>query len=147
MASGGAGSRGGVSKSTFYRAWRENQLQKDAAHAADREAAYHLHRGIPRANLERTLEDEDQAREAARKAITISCPEPTFDELIERGLSRLRAWREVRNVKLEDLAAGIGISKNVLSQIENGTRLPTSSQMERLAEVLCIDPSDLAAPL
>jgi ribosome-binding protein aMBF1 (putative translation factor) len=140
MANGGAGSRGGLSKSTFYRTWRENQLRQ---RATDDHGPYTLVYGIKRADLERVLQEEQSAREADRKAITISYAEPTLEELLKRVVSPLKAWREIRGITVAELEAATGISQKVLHQIENRTRRHTSQQAALLAQALSICSQDI----
>lgn len=91
----GAGSRGGTSKSTFYRAWREGQLSRFGRGSIT--AATHPPNPV-------------------RRHYDYERPEA----------SRLKTAREAAGVSIGDLAAIIGVSKTVLSQIEDRTRTPNS---------------------
>ena len=94
--------------------------------------------------LHAALEDADDIKdiEANLKAIQegaeIAVPgEVTFAVL--EGTSPIRAWREYRQVKMNELAKRIGISAAYLSQIENGKRNPTVDTLKAVARELNID--------
>ena len=124
MANGGAGSRGGFSKSTFYRQWREGQLRREGG---DDHGPYQLHYGIKRADLERVLQEEQEAREAERKAVTISYPGPTLKELLERGASPLRAWREVRGMAVAEIEAATDVWISLEEDLWPTDKAPTQA--------------------
>lgn len=58
---------------------------------------------------------------------------------------RLRDLRQARNEPLRVVAAAIEVDSSLLSKIENGDRLPTEPQLERLAWYFDIPLEELAA--
>ena len=59
------------------------------------------------------------------------------------GATPLRAWRQHREFTLETLADRIGVSKEYLSQIENGQKSGTVDIFRRLSTVLDVALDDL----
>ena len=59
------------------------------------------------------------------------------------GATPLRAWRQHREFTLEMLADRIGISKEHLSQIENGQKSGTVDIFRQLSNVLDVELDDL----
>ena len=59
------------------------------------------------------------------------------------GATPLRAWRQYREFTLEMLADRIGVSKEYLSQIENGQKSGTVDIFRRLSTVLNVELDDL----
>ncbi len=59
------------------------------------------------------------------------------------GVTPLRAWRQHRAFTLEMLADQIGVSKEYLSQIENGQKSGTADIFRRLSNVLDVALDDL----
>ena len=59
------------------------------------------------------------------------------------GTHPIRAWREYKNMRLNDLAKRVGISGSYLSQIENGKRNPTIETLKAIAGALEIEPEML----
>ena len=55
------------------------------------------------------------------------------------GKSPIRAWREHRQFKMNELSKKVGISSAYLSQIENGKRNPTIDTLKTIAKELAID--------
>lgn len=62
---------------------------------------------------------------------------------ILQGVTPLKAWREYRRLSQVDLAAGAGISKAYLSQLENGKRSGAVSTFAALAAALGVTVDDL----
>ncbi len=58
------------------------------------------------------------------------------------GATPLRAWRQHREFTLETLADRIGVSKEYLSQIENGQKSGTVDIFRRLSNVLDVELDD-----
>lgn len=56
------------------------------------------------------------------------------------GTHPIRAWREYKNIKMNQLAKRVGISGAYLSQIENGKRNPTIETLKAIASALEIEP-------
>jgi len=55
------------------------------------------------------------------------------------GISPIRAWREHKQIKMNELSKKVGISSAYLSQIENGKRNPTIDTLKAIAKELEID--------
>jgi predicted transcriptional regulator len=94
--------------------------------------------------LQEALEDAEDIKEIEEniKAISdgneITVPgEVTF--AILDGVSPIRAWREYRQIKMNELSKKVGISSSYLSQIENGKRNPTIDTLRAIAKELEID--------
>ena len=94
--------------------------------------------------IQEALEDAEDIRdiEISLKAIQegkeIIIPgEVTF--AILEGTSPIRAWRENKNIKMNELSKKAGISPAYLSQIENGKRNPTIDTLKAIARELDID--------
>ncbi len=62
---------------------------------------------------------------------------------ILQGVTPLKAWREYRLLSQVDLAAGAGISKAYLSQLETGKRKGSVSTFAALATALGVTLDDL----
>ena len=55
----------------------------------------------------------------------------------------IRAWRELKGLKQEDVAHKIGISTTALSNIETGVSKPNIERLEDIAEALEVELSQL----
>lgn len=94
--------------------------------------------------LQEALEDAEDIKdiEANLKAIQegteITIPGKVTFAILE-GTSPIRAWREYRQLKMNELAKKIGISAAYLSQIENGKRNPTVDTLKAVARELNIE--------
>jgi len=62
---------------------------------------------------------------------------------IVEGTHPIRAWREYKNMRINELAKRVGISGSFLSQIENGKRNPTIETLKTIASALDIEPEML----
>ncbi len=81
--------------------------------------------------IEENLRDIQEGKE-------ITVPgEVTF--AILDGISPIRAWREHKQIKMNELSKKVGISSAYLSQIENGKRNPTIDTLKAIAKELEID--------
>ncbi len=94
--------------------------------------------------LQEALEDAEDIKEIEEnlKAIgdgsEMTVPgEVTFSIL--DGINPIRAWREYRQIKMNELSKKVGISSSYLSQIENGKRNPTIDTLKAIAKELEID--------
>ena len=94
--------------------------------------------------LQEALEDAEDIRDIDRsiKAMQdgreVTIPgEVTF--AILDGTSPIRAWREHKNIKMNELSKKVGISPAYLCQIENGKRNPTIDTLKAIARELNID--------
>ena len=90
------------------------------------------------------LEDAEDVRDienhlcAISEGTEITVPgEITF--AILDGISPIRAWREHKQIKMNELAKQVGISSAYLSQIENGKRNPTIDTLKAIATELDIE--------
>ncbi|MDH4318333.1 MAG: helix-turn-helix transcriptional regulator [Desulfobulbaceae bacterium] len=94
--------------------------------------------------LQEALEDAEDIKdiEASLKAIQegaeVTVPSEVTFAVLE-GTSPIRAWREYRQMKMNELAKRIGISAAYLSQIENGKRNPTVDTLKAVARELNIE--------
>lgn len=82
-------------------------------------------------DIERSLKDIQEGKE------TTIPGEITF--AILEGTSPIRAWREYKNIKMNELSKKAGISPAYLSQIENDKRNPTIDTLKAIARELDID--------
>ena len=94
--------------------------------------------------LQEALEDAEDIKEietnlkAIQEGKEITVPgEVTF--AILDGKTSIRAWREYKHIKMNELAKNVGISSAYLSQIENGKRNPTVDTLKAIARELAID--------
>jgi len=94
--------------------------------------------------LQEAMEDAEDinAIEANIKAMQegreVAVPgEVTF--AILDGASTIRAWREHKQIKMNELAKKVGISPAYLSQIENGKRNPTIDTLKAIAKELNLE--------
>ena len=94
--------------------------------------------------LYEALEDAEDVRDienhlsAIREGTEITVPgEITF--AILDGISPIRAWREHKQIRMNELAKKVGISSAYLSQIENGKRNPTVDTLKAIATELDIE--------
>lgn len=94
--------------------------------------------------LQEAMEDAEDinAIEANLKAMQegreVAVPgEVTF--AILDGVSPIRAWREHKQIKMNELAKKVGISPAYLSQIENGKRNPTIDTIKSIAKELNLE--------
>ncbi|POR54092.1 helix-turn-helix domain-containing protein [Bosea psychrotolerans] len=137
------GSRGGLSKSTFYRWWREMQEGRASGLGNPQE----IHYGIKRADLERVLFEERLAEQARAKSARIDYPSPSLEERLSNGTSVYRAWRESRGLTISDLSAETGIPARYLDQIENLTRSPKVEQLALIAAALDVELAAFSQPV
>ena len=61
----------------------------------------------------------------------------------DRWGRRIRAFRRLKRVKQTELAKEIGISASLLGKIEQGKRIPSEEQLERIASLLDIQVNEL----
>ncbi len=55
------------------------------------------------------------------------------------GTNPIKAWREHKQIKMNELAKKVGISSAYLSQIENGKRNPTIDTLKAIAKELNLE--------
>jgi len=94
--------------------------------------------------IQEALEDAEDIKDietnlkAIQNGTEIAIPgEVTF--AILDGTNPIRAWREYRHIKMNELAKNVGISSAYLSQIENNKRNPTIDTLKNIAKELGID--------
>ena len=84
------------------------------------------------------IKDIEESVQAIQEGKEITVPgEVTF--AILDGINPIRAWRNHKQIKMNELAKKVGISSAYLSQIENGKRNPTIDTLKAIAEELNID--------
>jgi DNA-binding XRE family transcriptional regulator len=84
------------------------------------------------------IKDIETNLQAIQEGKEITVPgEVTF--AILDGTNPIRAWREYKQIKMNELAGKVGISSAYLSQIENGKRNPTIDTLKSIAKELGID--------
>ena len=94
--------------------------------------------------LQEALEDAEDIKDietnlkAIQDGTEIAIPgEVTF--AILDGTNPIRAWREYKHIKMNELAKNVGISSAYLSQIENNKRNPTIDKLKNIAKELGIN--------
>ena len=94
--------------------------------------------------LQEALEDAEDIKDietnlkAIQDGTEIAIPGEVTFKILE-GTNPIRAWREYKHIKLNELAKNAGISSAYLSQIENNKRNPTIDTLRNLAKELSID--------
>ncbi|MDP1813330.1 MAG: helix-turn-helix transcriptional regulator [Leadbetterella sp.] len=84
------------------------------------------------------IKDIETNLKAIQEGKEITVPgEVTFAVL--DGTNPIRAWREYKQIKMNELAGKVGISSAYLSQIENDKRNPTIDTLKSIAKELKID--------
>ena len=84
------------------------------------------------------IKDIETNLKAIQDGTEIAIPgEVTF--AILDGTNPIRAWREYKHIKMNELAKNVGISSAYLSQIENNKRNPTIDTLKNIAKELDID--------
>jgi DNA (cytosine-5)-methyltransferase 1 len=69
---------------------------------------------------------------------------PSADARVE-GCASIKALRQEKNLRIDDLAEAAGVSRTELSKCERGLQLPDMDFFEAVAEVLSADPEGLRA--
>jgi len=91
--------------------------------------------------LDRLEDIEDRAdAEAARHEETF--PIELADRLLA-GESPVKVWREYRGLTLQALAVQCGVTRQMLSMLENGKSRPSAALLGKLAVALGCDMEDL----
>jgi transcriptional regulator with XRE-family HTH domain len=57
---------------------------------------------------------------------------------------KIRDLRAAQHLKLKEVAGMVGIPESRLNELEKGVRIPTSGQVERLAQCFKVDSGELA---
>lgn len=93
------------------------------------------------------MEELEDIRDARNISAAITAGVEAFpDDFVKRlssGESRLRVWREYRNLTLAKLAKACGVSIPAISQIENAKRTPSVDLLIKFSKALCCDMEDL----
>jgi len=84
------------------------------------------------------IKDIEQNLKAIEDAREIAIPSEVTFAIID-GTHPIRAWREYKKIKLNDLAQRVSISSSYLSQIENEKRNPTIQTLKAIAKALGIE--------
>lgn len=94
--------------------------------------------------LQEALEDAEDIKEieenlkAVQEGKENTIPGEVTFSIID-GTNPIRAWREYKNIKMNELAQKVGISAAYLSQIENNKRNPTVDTLKAIATELGIE--------
>jgi hypothetical protein len=111
-----------------------------------RESAKPISRGQYEALLDRLEDIEDTlaalAAEQRGEPTEDAWPSELVDRMI-RGESRLRLWREHRELTLAQLSKKTGIAKGYLSEVENKKKPGSAAALKKCAQALRIDLDDL----
>jgi DNA-binding XRE family transcriptional regulator len=82
-----------------------------------------------------------------RESIEAARHEETFPiEFVERCLSaesKVKVWRDYRGLTLQALAEQCGVTRQMLSMLENGKTRPSAALLGKLAKALGCDMEDL----
>ena len=54
-------------------------------------------------------------------------------------MNKLRKLRQCKNLSIKEVAEKLGLTRNAISQYENGRRTPSIKIMQNLSEVLDVD--------
>ena len=86
------------------------------------------------------LEDAEDIRdiEASLNSTEATIPGEVTFAIID-GAHPVKAWREYQGLKINELAAKVGISGAYLSQIESGKRNPTIETLKNIAKALDVE--------
>jgi len=114
------------------------------------------HKGVPEyavvpfeewEELMNRLEDLEDTHDARHISAGIAAGEETFPaDFVKRlssGESRLKVWREYRQLTLANLAKACGVSIAAISQIENDKRAPSVDLLVKLSRALNCDMEDI----
>lgn len=93
------------------------------------------------------LEDRRDIAEAQAADEAESLPAAFVDRLLDGGEHPLRVWRDFRGLTLAQLASRVGVSRQMLSMIENGRSRASSALLGRLAQALDCDMDDIHEPV
>jgi len=94
--------------------------------------------------LREALDDAEDVKDietnlkAIQEGKEITVPSEVTFAILD-GTNPIRAWREYKQIKMNELAGKVGISSAYLSQIENGKRNPTIDTLKSIAKELGID--------
>jgi DNA-binding XRE family transcriptional regulator len=94
--------------------------------------------------IQAALEDAEDIKDIEEnlKALQEGKEKPIPSEItfaVLDGTSPIRAWREHKKIKMNELAKKVGISAAYLSQIEKGKRNPTIDTLKAIARELDIE--------
>ncbi len=96
---------------------------------------------LPRADYEALIETAEANK--ALRAYHATRDEESFPEEVVNaildGANPIRVWREYRGLKQNELAAGIGVSKSHLSEVESGKGNLSVPVLSALADALEVD--------
>jgi predicted transcriptional regulator len=84
------------------------------------------------------IKDIERTLKAIQEGNEITVPGDITFAILEET-SPIRAWREYKNIKMNELSKKAGISPAYLSQIENNKRNPTIDTLKAIARELDID--------
>lgn len=84
------------------------------------------------------IKDIETHLKAIQDGTEIMIPSEVTFAILE-GTNPIRAWREYKHIKMDELAKKVGISSAYLSQIENNKRNPTIDTLKNIAKELDIE--------
>jgi DNA-binding XRE family transcriptional regulator len=86
--------------------------------------------------------DDVRAYDEAMASDDESIPSEIVDRLLS-GESKLKVWREYRNLSQAELAEKCGVAQASISQIESGDRVGSITLLKKIASMLKLDVDDL----
>ena len=89
------------------------------------------------------LEDRQDIADARAASAAESLPAAFVDRLLDGGEHPLRVWRAHRGLTLEQLAGRVGVSRQMLSMVENERSHASADLLARLARALDCDMDDI----
>ena len=98
-------------------------------------------RFIEQSEMAQDVRDYDEAMRRIASGEEM-VPGEVVDALLE-GQNPLRVWREYRGYTLQALAERCGVSRQMLSMVENGKARPSADLLARLSNALGCDMDDL----
>lgn len=84
------------------------------------------------------IKDIENNLKSIQEGAEITVPGEVTFAVID-GNTPIRAWREYKKIKMNELAKKVGISSAYLSQIETGKRNPTVDTLKAIAKELNIE--------
>jgi DNA-binding XRE family transcriptional regulator len=93
--------------------------------------------------MQARMEELQDIADAKAARETEYLPAEFVNRLLDEGDHPLRVWRNFRGYSLEELARRCGVSRQMLSMIENGKANPSAELLAKLAGALDCDMDDL----
>ena len=89
------------------------------------------------------LEDRDDVADAMAARDAEDLPAALVNKLLDGSEHPLRLWRKHRKLTLAQLAGQVGVTRQMLSMLENGKSRASVALLERLAHELGCDMDDI----